>query len=139
MDRHTARELASSARVGRLATVAADGMPHIVPVCFTLVGDVVYNAVDHKPKTDRRLRRITNVLATGVACLLVDEYDDADWTHLWWVRLDGHARVVEVGPERTSAVDALVAKYRQYTEVAPADEVLAVDVRRYSGWSAAHA
>ncbi len=37
--------------------------------------------------------------------LLVDEYDDADWSRLWWVRVDGIAQVLEdtaarLGPGR---------------------------------------
>ena len=87
------RALVADARVGRLATVGADGTPHAVPVCYALVGDVVYTAVDHKPKRSQRLRRTANIAATGGACLLVDEYDE-DWSALWWVRLDGAGRVV---------------------------------------------
>jgi len=36
--------------VARLATVGADGRPHVVPVCFALDGDMLYTAVDEKPK-----------------------------------------------------------------------------------------
>ena len=38
-----------SSRVARLATVQPDGAPHLVPVVFAVVGDVVYTAVDDKP------------------------------------------------------------------------------------------
>ena len=88
------RGFVSAAPVGRLATVGADGAPHVVPVCFVLVADTAYSAVDDKPKRSRRLRRLANIEATGRACLLVDEYDD-DWSRLRWVRLDGHGRLVE--------------------------------------------
>ncbi len=125
----------ASARVGRLATVSADGRPHVVPVCFVLSGDVVYTAVDHKPKRSSRLRRIANVEATGHACLLVDEYRD-DWSELWWVRLDGSGRVVEDPLEAARAVTALVGKYAQYAARTPTGPVLAVDVVGWSGWSA---
>jgi PPOX class probable F420-dependent enzyme len=127
------RERVSAARVGRLATVSADGRPHAVPVCFALVGDVVYSAVDQKPKRSTRLRRIANVEATGRACLLVDEYDE-DWSALWWVRLDGTARIVD-GDEARRAVVALVEKYRQYAERPPAGPVLALDLAQWNGWS----
>lgn len=129
------RTLAASARVGRLGTVAADGTPHLVPVCFALVGDVAYSAVDHKPKRDQRLRRLANVQATGHACLLLDEYDE-DWSRLWWVRLDGRGRLVDDTTERSAALRALVDKYPQYTDRRPDGQVLAVDITRWSGWSA---
>jgi PPOX class probable F420-dependent enzyme len=131
----TRRHLVESARVGHLATTGSDGQPHIVPVCFALVGDVVYSAVDHKPKRSTRLRRIANIQATGRACLLVDEYDE-DWTRLWWVRADGPARVVDDPAESRRAVAALSAKYPQYAERPPTGAVLAIDVSRWSEWSA---
>lgn len=77
------RRLVTTGRVGHLATVAADGIPHLVPVCFTLVGETAYSAVDHKPKRSVWLRRLVHVRATGRACLLVDHYDE-DWSGLWW-------------------------------------------------------
>ena len=130
------RALAASARVGYLGTVAANGTPHVVPVCFALLCDVAYSSVDHKPKRSPRLRRIANVRATGRACLLVDEYDD-DWSRLWWVRLDGHGRIVEDSREEAAALTALAQKYPQYTKHPPNGPVLAVEVTRLSGWAAA--
>lgn len=129
------RGFASSARVGRLATVGADGAPHVVPICFVLVADVAYSAVDHKPKRSMRLRRLANIEATGRACLLIDEYDE-DWTRLRWVRLDGRGRVVEDAGERAIALAALAGKYRQYAGRTPHGPVLAIDIARWSGWSA---
>jgi PPOX class probable F420-dependent enzyme len=129
------RARVTSARVGRLATVGADGRPHAVPVCFALVGDVVYTAVDHKPKRSGQLRRIANVRATGSACLLVDAYSE-DWTALWWVRLDGIGRVVTDAAEAGTGIEALTAKYEQYAQRPPAGQVLALDINRWIGWAA---
>ena len=130
------RQLAESARVGHLGTISADGQPHVVPVCFVLVGETAYSAVDQKPKRTTQLRRIANVTATGHACLLVDQYSE-DWTALWWVRADGVARVLAPEDEEAvRAVDRLVARYAQYREARPHGPVLAVDVDRWSGWSA---
>jgi PPOX class probable F420-dependent enzyme len=128
------RRLVEPARVARLATVSADGRPHLVPVCFTLVGEVAYSAIDHKPKRTLRLRRLANIEATGQVSLLVDEYYE-DWSALWWVRLDGRGRVVSDAAEATDAIAALVAKYEQYAANPPAGPVLAVDIIRWSGWS----
>ncbi|HET9777868.1 MAG TPA: pyridoxamine 5'-phosphate oxidase family protein [Propionibacteriaceae bacterium] len=102
MDRETMRGLVSPAPVGRLATVRRDGRPHVVPICFVITDDVVYSAVDDKPKGYRRLQRVSNVAGTGTASLLVDEYDD--WSRLWCVRLDGPARLVDDTAEAERAI-----------------------------------
>jgi len=77
-----------------------------------------------------------NIEATGHACLLVDHYGQ-DWSALWWLRLDGHGRVVADPVEASLAIDALVSKYRQYAEHRPSGPVLAVDITRWSSWSEA--
>ncbi|HEY3501851.1 MAG TPA: TIGR03668 family PPOX class F420-dependent oxidoreductase [Actinocatenispora sp.] len=129
------RRLVATARVARLATVDAHGLPHLVPVCFAITGDVAYSAVDGKPKRTRRLRRVANVRATGRCCLLVDRYSD-DWSALWWVRLDGTGRIVDDPAEASGALAALADRYPQYVAAPPAGPVLAVDVTRWTGWSA---
>jgi PPOX class probable F420-dependent enzyme len=130
------RRRVEEARVARLATVDAEGRPHAVPVCFVLLGDMVYTAVDEKPKRHTRLRRLANLGDTGRACVLVDEYRE-DWSALWWVRLDGTGRVVEDPDEAARALAALCAKYPQYAARPPTGPVLAVTVERWSAWSAA--
>lgn len=127
------RQRVGSARVGHLGTAAPD--PHVVPICFALVRDTAYSAVDHKPKRGPQLRRIANIEATGRACLLVDEYDE-DWARLWWVRVDARARVVDDPDEARRALDALAAKYAQYARRRPSGPVLAFDADRWSGWEA---
>jgi PPOX class probable F420-dependent enzyme len=127
----------AGARVGRLATVDGEGRPHVVPMVFALVGDVVWSAVDAKPKSTQRLRRLANIEATGRASLLVDVYDE-DWQALWWVRVDGPAEVLPPGdPRAQGAVDALVAKYPQYRAARPTGPVLAVRCETWRSWSAA--
>jgi PPOX class probable F420-dependent enzyme len=128
VDEQAMRGLVRAARVGRLATVRADGRPHVVPVCFALSGDVVHSAVDAKPK------RLANIEATGVASLLVDDYAE-DWARLWWVRVDGRARVVADEAETRRALEALRAKYPQYDEHPLAGPVIALDVDGWAGWS----
>jgi PPOX class probable F420-dependent enzyme len=135
MDSETMRALVSRAPVGRLATVRRDGRPHIVPICFVVTNDVVYSAVDEKPKRHQQLQRVSNVRATGAASLLVDEYHD-DWSRLWWVRLDGRAHVVESPSEIERAIRSLSDKYPQYRDQPPTGPLLALDVERWAGWSA---
>lgn len=125
-----ARERFAAARIARLATVAADGSPHLVPVVFAVVGERIVTAVDHKPKTTTRLRRLANIAAEPRVSLLADEYDE-DWARLWWARADGRARVVaehDLAP--------LVARYPQYRDRVPGGPVIVIDVERWSGWAA---
>ena len=129
------RERVSTAWVGRLATVGAGGAPHLVPFCFAAEGDVLYSAVDAKPKRTDRLQRLRNAAREPRVSVLVDHYED-DWTRLWWVRLDGRARELPAGPEAERAVALLVAKYPQYRERRPAGPVLRIDVERWRSWSA---
>ncbi|QBJ95971.1 TIGR03668 family PPOX class F420-dependent oxidoreductase [Rhodococcus sp. ABRD24] len=126
----------TDARIARLATVTADGAPHVVPVVFAVAGDTVYTAVDDKPKTTRRLRRLDNIAATGRVSLLVDHYDE-DWSRLWWVRVDGDASVLPAdSAEGTAAIDALTAKYAQYSALRPGGPVIAIRDLQWRGWTA---
>jgi PPOX class probable F420-dependent enzyme len=136
MDEQEMRARAAAAPVGRLGTVGAAGAPHLVPFCFVLDGDVIYSAVDRKPKRTARLRRLANVAAEPRVSVLVDHYED-DWSRLWWVRLDGRARQLEAGPEADRARAALAAKYPQYRAAPPEGPVLRIDVERWTGWAPA--
>jgi PPOX class probable F420-dependent enzyme len=128
-----ARRRFEGARVARLATADRSGRPHLVPIVFAVEGDRVYSAVDAKPKRTRALRRLANVRENPAVAILVDHYND-DWDALWWVRADGRGRVLDAGcDEARHAVELLRARYPQQRA---AGAVLAVDVERWSGWSA---
>ncbi|MGF7120176.1 TIGR03668 family PPOX class F420-dependent oxidoreductase [Rhodococcus sp. AG1013] len=126
----------TDAPIARMATVTEAGDPHVVPVVFAVLGETIYTAVDDKPKSTRRLRRLANITATGRVSLIVDHYDH-DWTRLWWVRVDGAARILSGdSSEGRSAIDALVAKYPQYRSMRPAGPVVAIGDVRWRAWSA---
>jgi PPOX class probable F420-dependent enzyme len=135
VDEHEARARVAAARVGRLATVRPDGGPHVVPVCFAVQGDSIVTAVDAKPKSTLRLARLTNVRSEPRVCLLVDRYDD-DWSVIWWVRVDGTARVVDGGPELEHAVALLADKYEQYRQTPPSGPAIVIAAERWTGWEA---
>ena len=136
MDDADLRRRVAAARVARLATIEDDGSAHLVPICFVLDDVTIYSAVDGKPKRSRDLRRLRNVRARPVATVLVDHYEE-DWARLWWARIRGPARVVEVGgPEEARATDLLVAKYAQYRSLRPEGPVLAVALDECRGWQA---
>ena len=123
----------AEARVARLATAGADGRPHLVPVTFAVHDDVVVIAVDHKPKTTTNLRRLRNIRENEQVSLLVDHYDE-DWSRLWWVRVDGVARVLVDEAERAEPVAWLRAKYEQYRERPPTGPVIRIAVHKVVDW-----
>ena len=130
-----ARRRFSEARVARLATADASGRPHVVPLVLAVDGDTIVSAVDQKPKRTTRLRRLANIAVNPWVSLLVDEYSE-DWESLWGARADGKATVLEQGSAPAArAVDLLVARYPQYADHRPSGPVVAVAVKRWSGWS----
>lgn len=132
-----AREFVESQRVARLATASADGAPHLVPVVFALVVDAVYIAIDEKPKSTLRLRRLRNVEENPRAALLVDVYEE-DWAQLRWLLLRGTATVLAPGEnasECARALSALRARYPQYESMALEERpLIRLQVERVTGW-----
>ena len=73
-----------------------DGRPHLVPVTFAVLDDVVVVTVDHKPKRTVDLRRLRNIRETRRS---------RSWSttgrglvDLWWVRVDATAAVADEPP-----------------------------------------
>jgi len=137
VDAQTIRGRLEAARVARLATAGEDARPHLVPIVFALEGERIYFAVDSKPKRTRDLRRLANIAANPRVSVLVDHYDDDDWSRLWWVRADGAAHLVTEAREADDALDALARKYPQYRHARPPGPVVAIAVDRMTGWEAA--
>ena len=145
MTEEQARGRFEQSRIARLATADAAGRPHIVPMVFALLSrdaaqarptDTIYSAVDAKPKRSTSLRRLANVAANPRVAVLVDHYDEG-WDELWWVRADGIGRVLGAREvEARDAIARLVARYPQYRAQPPHGPVLAIDVTRWSSWSA---
>jgi PPOX class probable F420-dependent enzyme len=129
------RRRVEAARVARLATVGTDGRPHIVPISFALDGDTLYFAVDAKPKRTPNLKRLRNIAANPAVSILIDHYED-DWERLWWVRLDGTARIVSEDAEIQRALDLLAQRYAQYRATKPGGPVVAVSIDGMTSWTA---
>lgn len=131
------RRRVAAARVARLATIRRDGSPHLVPFCFAVDGDILYSAVDNKPKRSTELARFRNIAGEPRVSVLVDHWSE-DWSQLWWVRVDGRAEAVASGSEAEQrALTLLGEKYEQYRAAPPAGPVLAITGERWSGWSGA--
>ncbi|MGI8333151.1 TIGR03668 family PPOX class F420-dependent oxidoreductase [Actinomadura scrupuli] len=129
-----ARARLAAAPVVRLATADLGGRPHLVAVTFAVDGDLLYSAVDHKPKRSRDLRRLRNIAVNPRVAVLADHYED-DWERLWWVRAEGRATIVSEPAEMAGPIRLLTGRYGQYRANPPEGPVIAIAVDRWSGWA----
>lgn len=136
MDREECRRRFGEAAHAYLATVRSEEpAPHLVPVTFALSGDEIAVAVDHKPKRTTALQRLRNIEANPLVTFLADHYSP-DWSQLWWVRADAHARVVHDGAAHRKAIAHLCRRYSQYRLAPPTGPVIVATVTAWRGWAA---
>ncbi len=134
------RATLESARHGYLSTASAEADPHLQPVVFQVVADSIYIAIDEKPKTTLRLRRLTNIESNPKFALLVDHYDD-DWNQLWWILLRGPAEALWPSQweqdEAAMVIAALRDKYQRYESMGLEERpLLKLTPDRVTRWSA---
>ena len=136
LDRDEALRRAVAADHGVLATLDRDHGPSLVPACYAIDGDRLAIPIDSvKPKGSTVLGRVRNLERDPRASLLIEHWDAADWSRLWWVRaeLQWH-REPDAG--RTASLAAgLAERYSQYRDQ-PFARVLVFQVVRMTGWSA---
>ena len=125
----------TEARSATLGTVDHAGRPHLVPIVFAYREGRLYTAVDRKPKSTRRLKRLRNIEGNPDVSVLLDRYDD-DWTRLWWIRIDGTARVIDSGPAFRKGIALLTRKYQPYGAQPPPGPVIEIRVETIRAWSA---
>ena len=131
------RRFLLSRRVGYLATADAACAPHVVPVCFAAAAHSIYITIDEKPKTvaGAALKRLRNIAQNPRAALLVDRYDDADWSRLAWLMVRGPADILEQGSEHDEAQELLRGRYPQLRAMAlDALPVIRIRIERVTGW-----
>lgn len=123
-------------RVAHLATADRNGIPHVVPVCFTLAEGTLYIAIDEKPKRRRgaSLKRLRNIAENPAVALVVDRYDE-DWARLGWIMLRGRAEILADGGEHDTAQRLLRARYPQLAAMRIAElPIIAIRVERTTSW-----
>ena len=135
IDQEEITRLLHSTQSATLGTVDERGRPHLVPIVFAYRNGGLYTAVDRKPKSTYRLKRLRNIEANPHVSVLLDHYGD-DWTELWWVRIDGSARVIDSGPGFEEALALLTRKYRTYGAQPPPGPVIEIRVENIRAWSA---
>ena len=133
MDSQRAFHLIESVDSAVLVTIRDDGRPRPVPIVFAVTADRrVLVAVDHKPKSTRRLRRLEDIERDERVAVLWQRYD-VDWSDLWWVRGDGRATVADRPP---AGAEGLVARYQQYQTRPPEGPWIEVTLDAVTGWEA---
>ena len=90
--------LSAPARCAKLATVRADGRPHVVPVWFTLDGEHVIFTAGHTSV------KVKNILRDGRVAIRVDE----DSPPFHYVLLEGRAEVLDVSVEAARYWGAII-------------------------------
>ena len=136
LDRDEAMRRAAAADHGVLATLHPSRGADLVPACFAIAGDWLAVPIDSiKPKRSTALGRIRNLERDPRATLLVEHWDPADWSRLWWVRLLLERR--EAGESTTAELErGLRERYPQYARerfVA----LLTFRIEAVAGWEAA--
>jgi hypothetical protein len=121
---------------GVLCTVHPERGVDAVPVVYAVDEDGwVGVPVDRvKPKSSSRLQRERNLEADPRAALLVEHWNRADWSRLWWVRAE--LRWQEDAPARAAELAARLAQaFAQYRDQ-PFTRVLVLRVVGVTGWAA---
>lgn len=126
---------AGGADHGVLATLHPERGADLVPACFAIVDERVAIPIDHvKPKSTTDLERVRNLDADPRAVLLVEHWDPADWSRLWWARLA--LRQEETSADVVAALEqALRDRYPQYRDAA-LSRILTFRIEAVTGWSA---
>jgi PPOX class probable F420-dependent enzyme len=137
LDRDEAMRRAIAADHGVLATLDSNHGATLVPACYAIEGDRLAIPIDSvKPKGSKALGRVRNLERDPRASLLIEHWDAADWSRLWWV----HIRLVRTLDEHTERVARLVRalsqRYPQYRD-APFVDVLTFRIEKVGGWEAA--
>jgi PPOX class probable F420-dependent enzyme len=136
------RAFLEGARRAILVTLAPDGRPRPVPICFVLEPEqpVLYTPLDEKPKAIddvRRLARVRDIERDPRVSVVVDRWDE-DWTRLGWLRLNGSAALLEPGgADHAQAVPTLRNKYEQYrAHDLDSRPIIRVAIERATSWGA---
>jgi PPOX class probable F420-dependent enzyme len=77
-----ARSAFQSARVATRATAGAHGQPHQAPVTSAPRHDLIITAIDHKPKSSKKLKRVRSIEGNPNVTIFADHYDE-DWSRPW--------------------------------------------------------
>jgi pyridoxamine 5'-phosphate oxidase family protein len=88
------RYLSGGQQLGRIATVGADGTPHVVPVAW------IYNAaretIDIGGHDLERTKKFRDVTRTGRAAIVIDDLASTDPWHPRGIEIRGRGEAIEL-------------------------------------------
>ena len=122
---------------GVLATLHPERGVDAVPVVYAVEADGFLGVpVDRvKPKSTTALRRVRNLEADPRATLLIEQWDAADWSRLWWVGIGLRWLGADVTDREAGLAALLAERYPQYRD-RPFDRVLVFRIVAARGWAA---
>jgi PPOX class probable F420-dependent enzyme len=122
---------------GILCTVHAKRGVDAVPVTYAVDEDgYVGVPVDRvKPKASLRLQRERNLEADPRATLLVEHWDNSDWSRLWWVRAELRWQADDTTSRAMALAAQLARRYPQYQDQ-PFARILVLRIVGLAGWAA---
>ena len=99
------RYLAGGRQLGRIATVGADGTPHVVPVA--LIYNAVRDTIDVGGRDLERTKKFRDVARTGRAAIVIDDLQSTDPWRPRGIEIRGRAEaiamptpLIRIHPER---------------------------------------
>jgi nitroimidazol reductase NimA-like FMN-containing flavoprotein (pyridoxamine 5'-phosphate oxidase superfamily) len=108
-------QLIERERVCRVATVSAEGMPHLVPICAVVADGKIYFG------SGNDARKVKNLAGNPRIAVTVDLYSD-DWAHIKGVMVQGTSALIARGPRFRKLRGLLYRKYPQYATEAAMEE-----------------
>jgi pyridoxamine 5'-phosphate oxidase family protein len=99
------RYLAGGRQLGRIATVGADGTPHVVPVAW--IYNAARDAIDIGGRDLERSKKFRDVARTGRAAIVIDDLASTDPWHPRGIEVRGRGEaialptpLIRIHPER---------------------------------------
>ena len=138
MDAAEARARLAAGVHGVLCTMHPERGPDPQPVVYAVSDDGHLGvAIDQvKPKASTRLKREDNLAADPRGTLLIEHWETADWSRLWWVRADLRHVPDPPGSVTDDLADRLARAVPQYADK-PFHRLLICRIVNVTGWSAA--
>ena len=122
-------ERLASAPVAYLSTVREDGTPHVVRCRFACQGDSIYAVIEAPGDSGA-----TEAAIGHQSLVSVMAGSDATDEGRWWVRADGHARVIDDPDDASRLRTSLIAKYHAPDGAGLEGPVITVEIREWRFW-----
>jgi len=122
-------ERLAGASIAHLATVRQDGTPHIVRCRFACHGDTIFAVLEPPGDSGATTEAIGHQSLVSVMTGA-----DATDEKRWWVRADGHARVIEDADDAARLRQYLIEKYHAPQGEGLEGALITVEIREWRFW-----